>query len=101
MAAATPILIYRGALNDTSYETVYTVPMESKVIITNVVITTGGDSDLWVGVRVDGYELLSTTVLPNTTVTLDCSQVCEPGTVITARGGFYSMAHISGVEVPA
>lgn len=99
MPTITPKALFRGAAS-TSSTTIYTVPANTKTIVTDIIISNTSASQQTVNLSLNGVPLLTTAYLSASTMTnFSLKQVLEASNTITASASSTSVyIHISGVE---
>lgn len=99
--ASTPKCFFRGVLKAEANGDTVTVPDKKRWIITNVIAANKSFNPAAVLLSIDGIVLLSfLPVATSDTITVECTQVVEAGSVLKFAAFLNNTAvmHVSGVE---
>lgn len=97
---AQPKLFYRGGI-PTTLSTIYSVPSNTEVVVTSMIVVNASGSSANVSLRLGGVDLLKDgAVPPNDAVHFDIRQVMSASDSIEAGTDVSDITlHVSGVEV--
>jgi len=98
--ATTSKALFRGAAS-TSSTTLYTVPVATTAVVTNIAVANSATSSATFTILLDDIELQKdSTIEANTTVYIDLKQVLATGKTIKGLASAITVDfHISGVEI--